>query len=197
MAADSDEALKRELIAEVGEVVNFDSGGGEAYLRVFPDGATEDQKTWEDGGLTFTHGGLSFGSNDAAYYIADGVLEYPIMAWELTDGLNRGNSVNSQYQRFHHALGAVRNGIIGIYFLKEGQSPVLPDLYKMALSAWEIHGTPYIISQDWQECKKILELWDDKHQLENHLHSIRSKMQKIFDDSFYHCLLYTSDAADE
>ena len=106
-----------------------------------------------DGGLTFKHDGLSFGSNDAAYYIDDYGIETPIMALELTDALNRGSRGNAQYQRFHHALGAVRNGVIGVYYLKPGEHEVQPDLYKMALSAWEIHGTPYILLKTLQRLK--------------------------------------------
>ncbi len=185
MAADSDELLKRELIDEVGVKITGDYVDG-IYLRVFPDGSTEDQLPWEDGGLTFKSEGLSFGSNDAAYFIEEGGIEKPIMALELTDALNRGSRGNAQYQRFHHALGAVRNGVIGVYFLKEGDHDVQPDLYKMALSAWDIHETPYIISQDWDEIKTLLELWSlqPTPQYKAHLNSIRQRMQEIFDEAF-------------
>lgn len=185
MAADSDELLKRELIEEVGVRVNS-SAGEEIYLRIFPDGSTEDQLAWDDGGLTFKHDGLSFGSNDAAYYIEREDEDIPIMALELTDALNRGSRGNAQYQRFHHALGAVRNGVIGVYYLKPGEHEVQPDLYKMALSAWEIHGTPYIISQQLDEIKTLLELWSPRPspQYQTHLDSLKQNMQEKFDEAF-------------
>jgi hypothetical protein len=183
MAADSDEQLKRELIDEMGaEIVS--NSGKEIYLRIFPDGSNEDQLAWSVGGLTFQHGTLSFGSNDAAYYVLKDGVEIPIMALELTDALNRGSSGNAQYQRFHHALGAVRNGVIGVYYLKKGLKPVQPDLYKMALSAWKIHETPYIISQDLAEIKTLLELWGCGREFEEQLELIRYNMQAIHDEAF-------------
>lgn len=191
MVADSDELLKRELIEEIGVRVISTCTGEELNLRIFPDGSTEDQLPWYDGGLTFKHGGLSFGSNDAAYFIERGGTEIPIMALELTDALNRGSRGNAQYQRFHHALGAVRNSVIGVYYLKPGEHEVQPDLYKMALSAWEIHGTPYIITQDLAEIKTLLDLWGCQREFESHLDSIRRNMELIFEESFAN--RYSSD----
>lgn len=182
MAADSDELLKLELIDEVGVQIN--SCSEEIYLRIFPDGSTEDQLPWEEGGLTFKHNKLSFGSNDACYFIERGGVEIPVMALELTDALNRGSRGNAQYQRFHHALGAVRNGVIGVYYLKAGEHDVQPDLYRMALSAWEIHETPYIITQDLAEVKTLLELWGCEDEFEDQLSAIRTKMEMIFEKSF-------------
>ena len=185
MVADSDELLKRELIDEVGIQITSE-GGDDIYLRIFPDGSAEDQLPWDLGGLTFKHRGLSFGSNDAAYFIVEGGIEKPIMALELTDALNRGSRGNAQYQRFHHALGSVRNGVIGVYYFKEGDNEVQPDLYKMALSAWDIHETPYIISQDFDEIKTLLKLWSHHPtpQYQAHLNSIKKNMQTIFDEAF-------------
>lgn len=185
MAADSDELLKRELCDKVGEQITSEAGD-DIKIRIFTDGSTEDQLPWEDGGLTFKSEGLYYGSNDAAYFIVDGDIEKPIMALELTDALNRGGSGNAQYQRFYHALGAVRSGVIGVYYLKEGVYKVQPDLYKMALSAWDIHETPYIISQDLDEIKTLLELWSPhpSSQYQAHLNSIKQNMQVIFDEAF-------------
>ena len=191
MAADSDELLKLELKEEIGVRVISTCTGEGLNLRMNPDGSTEDQLPWDDGGLTFKHGGLSFGSNDAAYYIDVNGKETAIMALELTDALNRGSRGNAQYQRFHHALGAVRNGVIGVYYLKPGEHEVQPDLYKMALSAWEIHGTPYIITQDLAEIKSLLELWGSQREFESHLDSIRRNMELIFEESFAN--RYSSD----
>ena len=185
MAADSDMAMKILCKNTMGTEIISESGD-KISLRI---GLTQkkEERLWEEGGLTFKHNGLKYGSCDAGFYIDSGSGEkVAIMAIELTDALNTGSSGNAQYQRFHHALGAVKNGVIGVYFLNEGKTKVSPELYKMALSAWDIHDSPYIISQDLDEIKTLLELWSlqPTPQYKAHLNSIRQRMQEIFDEAF-------------
>ena len=68
--------------------------------------------------MTFSYQKTNYGSCDLAY--VDSKTEKPYLAIEGTDALNRGSSGNAQYQRFHHALGAVKNGFIGVYYLRKG-----------------------------------------------------------------------------
>tara|TARA_X000000368_G_scaffold73335_1_gene53846 strand:- start:1337 stop:2338 length:1002 start_codon:yes stop_codon:yes gene_type:complete len=184
MAADSDMAMKilckntmgAEIISESGDKIN---------LRI---GLTQkkEERLWEEGGLTFKHNGLKYGSCDACFYIDSGAGEkVAIMAIELTDALNRRSSGNAQYQRFHHALGAVKNGVIGVYFLKEGEHPVRPENYAMALHAWDEYNTPYIISQDLGELRELLKLWNCKEKYNQRLSEIKQKMKKHYDNWKY------------
>lgn len=133
-------------------------------LRIFPDGSNQDQKLVKDGGLTFSYNGVDYGSCDAGWFeeVDEGgeIKEVPLIALEGTDALNRGSAGNAQYQRFHHALGAVKNGYIGIYYLREGTSKLQLDLYKMAYNATtNEHGEGvYLIIQDLAVVNEILEL---------------------------------------
>ena len=54
-----------------------------------------------------------------------------------------------QYQRFHHALGAVKAGIIGVYYLKKGVHKIQEDLSKYQ---------PYILSVGRLEKQKNFEM---------------------------------------
>ena len=116
----SDQIVKNQIIEELGYEHE------RIKLRIFPEGSNDDQIPFADGGLTFGNKDTLYGSCDAAWYI-DGVSYFdeisgrtinqkPVIALEGTDALQRGSSGNAQYQRFHHALGAVREGLIGIYY---------------------------------------------------------------------------------
>ena len=129
MALSSDEIVKREIIDHVGTSV------GPFYARVFNEGSNDDQKLFSKGGLTFSFENQDYGSCDCAYITKDkDNNESAILAIEGTDCLGRGSSGSAQYQRFHHALGAVKNKIVGIYYLREGEHKVQADLYRMALN---------------------------------------------------------------
>ena len=136
-------------------------------MRIFPQSSNQDQKLIEDGGLTFSFQNISYGSCDACWFkeITDPttceIKEIPLIGLEGTDALNRGSSGDAQYQRFHHALGAVKNGCIGIYYLKPGSDTVQPDLYEMAYNATieNAHkGGAYLIIQDLSIVDSILSL---------------------------------------
>lgn len=160
MALSSDEIVKREIIDHVGTSV------GPFYARVFNEGSNDDQKLFSKGGLTFSFENQDYGSCDCAYITKDkDNNESAILAIEGTDCLGRGSSGNAQYQRFHHALGAVKNKIVGIYYLREGEHKVQPDLYRMALNISKAYGAPYLIVQDLNVIKHILELMNNSKKI--------------------------------
>lgn len=158
----SDQIVKNQIIQELGYE------NGKIRLRIFPEGSNDDQIPFVDGGLTFGLSDAMYGSCDAVWYIegeeyfdrASGrtIYQKPVIALEGTDALQRGSSGNAQYQRFHHALGAVREGIIGIYYLKPGNKKLRLDLYEMAYSATKLEKGTYLITQDLQVVEHIIKL---------------------------------------
>jgi len=180
MALSSDEIVKREIIDHVGTSV------GPFYARVFNEGSNDDQKLFSKGGLTFSFENQDYGSCDCAYITKDkDNNESAILAIEGTDCLGRGSSGNAQYQRFHHALGAVKNKIVGIYYLREGEHKVQPDLYRMALNISKAYGAPYLIVQDLNVIKHILELMNNsKEDLYNFIEDYQEKCELIFQEKY-------------
>ena len=180
MALSSDEIVKREIIDHVGPNV------GDFYARVFNEGSNDDQRLFSEGGLTFTHNSQDYGSCDCVYVKDDNKgNQIAVLAIEGTDCLGRGSSGNAQYQRFHHALGAVKQGIIGIYYLRPGKHKVQPDLYGMAYNSSKKFGTPYLIVQELSVIKKILELMgSDLHELEKYINDYQQKCYSIYLDKF-------------
>lgn len=148
----SDQIVKYEI---KGQVKNFRG----ISLRIFPSSSNQDQMPVEKGGLTFSCGGVNYGSCDAGWFLeTEGHPPVPLIGLEGTDALNRGSSGNAQYQRFHHALGAVKNGYIGIYYLRKGSSPLQLDLLEMAYNASLHEAGTYLIIQDLQEVNTLLQL---------------------------------------
>lgn len=99
---------------------------GKLKLRVF-DESHEDHKQWKNGGLRF---GL-YGANDGAWYLDEEWKDpitsevsgkRPVIVVEGSYGTERGNIGSAQYARFHHALGAVIRGLIGVYFVPKRSS---------------------------------------------------------------------------
>ena len=188
MAQSSDELVKQELIDSVGINVNGKT------LRIFPESSTDDQMLFSEGGLTFGFESSRYGSCDACWYEEGGkwtdpltekvIYDRPILAVEGTDALNRGSSGNAQYQRFHHALGAVKGGLIGVYYLRPGRHIVQPDLYEMACRASETEKGYYIITTDLNDIKTILQLYDNKPKLTSFLNSKIEDMHQIFERKF-------------
>lgn len=153
----SDQVIKYEIKDKVKKYPGINQ-------RLFPDSSNEDQKLVEKGGLTFSFEGVDYGSCDAGWFeekIVNGKkIEIPLIGLEGTDALNRGSTGNAQYQRFHHALGAVKNGYIGIYYLREGDSEMQPDLLEMAYNA-TIHEPgegAYLIIQNLSIVNELLDL---------------------------------------
>lgn len=193
MAISSDEIVKREVIEQVGYSI------GDLRIRVFPEGSNDDTLPYQDGGLTFGYEGVYYGSCDVAWYRPgekykdgyDGNVydNKPVLALEVTDALRRGSTGNAQYQRFHHALGAVKNGGIGVYYLRaDSKNIVQPDLYWMAYNASQIEKGTYIVTQDLSEVKEILSLihqfGEESIEVKAYLDEILEKMKKIFLASF-------------
>tara|TARA_B100000963_G_C22613889_1_gene666304 strand:- start:1317 stop:2306 length:990 start_codon:yes stop_codon:yes gene_type:complete len=177
MALSSDELIKRELIDSIG-VKYFG-----LKARVFPEGSNQDQISFEDGGLTFSYRKTNYGSCDLAYVYSQS--EKPYMAIEGTDALNRGSSGNAQYQRFHHALGAVKNGLIGVYYLRKGNLEIREDLYAMAYFSSIKEKGFYIITQSIDEIKEILKYSDETTDVrELFLKDLLNKKYEIFLDKF-------------
>lgn len=180
MALSSDEIVKREIIDSVGPSV------GRYYARVFSEGSNDDQRLFKDGGLTFTHEGQDYGSCDCVYVQADSRgNESPVLAIEGTDCLGRGSSGNAQYQRFHHVLGAVKQGILGVYYLRPGTFQVQPDLYGMAYNVGKVFGTPYLIVQDLKIIRKLLELMEaDISELQEFIKNYEKTCYEIYLNKF-------------
>ena len=185
MAQSSDEIIKREIFDEVGERKNI-------KIRIFTQSSRDDQDSFSKGGLTFGLNNIYYGSCDACWFVNDKWIDgvdnsiidkKPIIALEGTDALNRRSSGNAQYQRFHHALGAVKNGIVGIYYLKKGRVKIQPDLYGMAYFASRIEKGKYLVLDDLLTVNKLLDSYgspDFDIEINKHL----DKMFKIFNEKF-------------
>lgn len=158
----SDQIIKMDIVEQLGYSVK------DIRLRIFPESSNFDQKIFSQGGLTFGINNVAYGSCDAAWYIDgkeftdpyDGsvVNEYPVIALEGTDALTRGSSGNAQYQRFHHALGATKSGVIGVYYLRPGKESLRLDLLRMAYCASLKEKGYYLIVQDLKIIKDLLSL---------------------------------------
>src|SRR3989344_6215904 len=184
MALSSDEIIKREILQGIGTKCNGLS------LRVFPQSSNDDQKAFSDGGLTFGVNGIAYGSCDACW-VKKGTWkdlltgkttnEIPVIAVEGTDALNRGSSGNAQYQRFHHALGAVKAGIIGMYYLKKGVHKIQEDLFGMAYFVSKVEKGKYLIIDDLNELQALLLVCDKEDKLKKFIDNKLKAMFAIFD----------------
>jgi len=187
MALSSDEIIKQEIIDTIGVQ------SGNIFLCAFPQTSRQDQDLFSKGGLTFGFNGVLYGSCDACWYVNDTWVDgydgttidrRPVIALEGTDALNRKSSGNAQYQRFHHVLGAVKNGVIGIYYLKKGVDKIRPDLFGMAYFASKVEKGPYLVVDDLSIVKEILELYDSPTELQRYINSYLDYMFSIFDAEF-------------
>jgi len=187
MALSSDEIVKRQIIDEIGY------NNEPVHILIFPESSREDQKLFRDGGLTFGYNNISYGSCDAVWYIDEAWVDgydgaeldkKPFIALEGTDALNRNSGGNALYQRFHHALGAVRNGVIGVYYLKKGSKSIQPDLYGMAYFASMIEKGDYLITDDLSLVKELIDSHDDEKKLRKVIDSHLKKMFEIFNEKF-------------
>ena len=176
MALSSDEIIKREIIEKVGFKTN------KLKLRIFPQSSNDDQKTVEDGGLTFSYKKINYGSCDAAWFHIE--TNEPIIALEGTDALNRKSSGNAQYQRFHHALGAVKRGLLGVYYLKRGIDKIQEDLYGMAYYASQEEKGTYLIIDDLAVVKEIVAAYGDDKKYNSLIKKHLEYMYAIFINKF-------------
>jgi len=187
MAQSSDELIKREISDKVGR------SHSDLTLRVFPSSSNQDQKLFREGGLTFGVDGVAYGSCDAAWSTSGTWTDSfdrkryaprPVLAIEGTNALNTGSGGNAQYQRFHHALGAVRNGIVGVYYLRKGTQKIRPELHGMAVSASSIEGTPYVVTDDLTLVKNLLQNFDNPENFESLIQESTELSQNIFQNYF-------------
>lgn len=178
MALSSDEIIKREIKDTLGD------RHGNLWLRIFPQSSNDDQKLFTDGGLTFSYQGVDYGSCDAGWFIRKDGKNIPFIGLEGTDALNRKSSGNAQYQRFHHALGAVKNGLIGVYYLKKGIDKIQEDLFGMALAATNHEKGTYLIIDDLEDIRPIIEHYDDPVVVEQCKNKILKQMEIKFKSKF-------------
>lgn len=175
----SDSITKSELIEQFENIK--DKNGFE--LRVFPEGSNDDQVLYEDGGCTFAYKGKTYGS-------CDGVLfkKNIIVGIEMTDALNRGSTGSAQVQRFHHALGPVKNGYYGIYYLRKGKHPIRNDLYGMAYNISKSSKGKYLITDDLKIIDDFIKNSKDEKKIKkfvlDYMESMKSKFNKYFNDRY-------------
>lgn len=186
MALSADELVKRELFDCLGSLERFE-------MRVFEQASNHDQILFSKGGLTFGVEGVKYGSCDAAWtkigqwtdpFDESEYDRIPVAALEATDALNRKSSGNAQYQRFHHALGALRSGALGIYYLRPGSSQIRPELFGMAHFASEMENGDYLISDNCEELKRILASDYLSDEWQSQIKSLRQTQKNNFDDWF-------------
>lgn len=165
MAISPDGFTKHWFVEAIGELPHG------MRWRIFPDSSNADQLSFSDGGLTFGVDGTPYGSCDAAIVVDEDWVdpltgtrceERPVLVFELTDGLNRNQSGNGQYQRFHHALGSLRAGIPSVYFLRPGASKVQETLYGMAHFATCSGPSVYLVSDDIETICELIDSWDGR-----------------------------------
>lgn len=157
MAYDSDTRVK-ECLKDISRNAKLKN----LTLRVF-DESNEDQKHWTKGGLTFGPLSCFYGSNDAGWFLKKPyIIENkkisdftPVIIVEGSYGTETGNTGSAQYARFSHALGAVVEGFIGVYFVpfqstyrkadgSETTAYVRYDMLYAALNACEIEKGEYL-----------------------------------------------------
>lgn len=187
MAYSSDEIIKREIVDTLGHETKG------IKLRIFPQSSNEDQKPFSEGGLTFGFEGVSYGSCDAVWYVdekwVDGlngkeINKKPVIALEGTDALSRNSAGNALYQRFHHALGGVKNGIVGVYYLKKGTQKIQPDLFGMAYFASKVEKGKYLVIDDLSVVKDLLDCYHNPVTFSAYIDACLEKMYEIFNAKF-------------
>lgn len=170
--------------------------------RVFLGSSNYDQKLWTEGGLTFSFDKKVYGSNDFAWYKEEkwidpdsGVMcdAKPVIVIEGTHCLNTKSYGTAQIQRFHHAYGPFRNGVISIYYLKEGKHPIRHDLLKAVYNAniehkYKENKTAYLVTDSIDDVESILhaigDFGEDSDEVFEVVDEILEKMENLYND-FY------------
>lgn len=199
MAYDSDTRVKETLkeISRKAKLKNLD-------LRIF-DESNEDQKHWTNNGLTFGSKKLLYGSNDAGWFLKKPYFEHgkkisdytPVLVVEGSYGTETGNTGSAQYARFSHALGAVKEGFIGVYFVpfesiyrkKDGTETkafVRYDMIYAALNASKIEKGEYLFMDAYNEelMTEFLSVLDcgDTQKINEIILRIKGIMKKFADE---------------
>ncbi len=170
--------------------------------RVFLGSSNYDQNLWTSGGLTFSFENKVYGSNDFAWYKEEEWVDpdtsikcnyRPVIVIEGTHCLNTKSYGTAQIQRFHHAYGPFRNGIISIYYLKEGKHPIRHDLLKAVYNANIYHNykknkTAYLVTDSIEDIERLLHAIGDYGETSNEvfeiIDEILGKMLELYNE-FY------------
>ncbi len=109
--------ILRDLHEEIMQELEKEELADKIFLRIFDD-SQEDDKSWEDGGLTFVDpdSGKTLGSNDAGWYVLDDKPE-PLVIVEATFGTERGQFGDGQFNRFSHPLAVAKLGHVGVMLI--------------------------------------------------------------------------------
>jgi len=191
MLAWSSDYICKQMLAKIGSIKDL-------KLRIFPYEDTRDQLPWVKGGLSFGSFDLLYGSCDAVWYREerwkDPINELwssnkPIIAVESTLALERGSSGSAQYQRFFHALGAVKCGVLGVYYLRKrgpSVSKMRYDLPKAALNASAMHNCSYLIINDITVLEKLVKFtaYNMQDQVTKLISEIRRNMENYWLSAF-------------
>ena len=200
MAYDSDIRIKEDF-KRIGTIGNL-------KLRVF-DESHDDHRLWENNGLTFAVNKVPYGSNDGVWYknepwVVNGIKKSnftPVVAVEGSYGTERGNTGSAQYARFSHALGAVMNGVLGVYLLpkestyiqKSGIGTTVSwrfDMVYGCLGATKEEGTPYLMIDAYnKQAPTLRELIStlakgDKNAIDSVINYTLNQMRDYADDRF-------------
>lgn len=208
MALSSDEIIKREIFDKLSQIkplqLRIFTQGSNDDQKLFSDGGLTFSYNNVDYGscdaawtvryhndASFfnvteidTKKGVVYGSINPVESIPVDDTELPFVALEGTDALNRKSSGNAQYQRFHHALGAVKNGIIGVYYLKKGIDKIQPDLYGMAIQATLHEKGIYLIIDDLDDLLPILQNYNNPNELKKAIKNVLTVMNNIYLQAF-------------
>ncbi len=186
MALSADELVKHEIFDELGDLAKY-------KIRVFMQSSNLDQALFSKGGLTFGINGVKYGSCDVAWELKRDWIDpfdgstYPItpsVALEATDALNRKSTGNAQYQRFHHALGAVRGGGVGFYYLRPGNDDIRPELFGMAHFANLMEPGHYFVTDDLEDVRELLTQDFESKEWQLATLKLGARQQALFDDWF-------------
>lgn len=186
MALSADELVKNEIYEEVGSTDKY-------QIRIFMQSSNKDQELFSDGGLTFGIHGTKYGSCDVAWeyevpwedpFDGSTYSKTPAIALEATDALNRKSTGNAQYQRFHHALGAVRGGSVGFYYLRPGIDSIRPELFGMAHFATKMETGSYFVTDDLSNVRELLALDFESDAWEAKILEMSKTQQNVFDSWF-------------
>ena len=198
----TDDIIKLEL-SNIGNYKNL-------LRRGFVGSSNHDQELWDDGGLTFKYDGHVYGSNDFAWYKVEKWSNpgtgkttnfKPVLVIEGTHCLNTKSYGTAQIQRFHHAYGPFRNGVISIYYLRKGKYRIRHDLLLSAYYANIVHDykknrCAYLVTEDIKDIEKLVHLIGDygecSDEVFDYIDVVLAKMKQGFDEFYNKPKKYSS-----
>lgn len=190
----TDDIIKLEL-SNIGNYKNL-------CRRGYVGSCNHDQELWDKGGLTFCYDGLTYGSNDFAWYKNENWINpgtgkmctaKPVLVIEGTHCLNTKSYGTAQIQRFHHAYGSFRCGIISIYYLRKGKYKIRHDLLLSVYYANIVHNyknnrCAYLVTENISDIEKLVHLIGDygetSDEVFDFIDEILANMKSEF-ESFY------------